>query len=291
MKPKGTLLLIGGAEDRGDGRTPQMEGRNKDFEHFEILKEMVPAKGDRKKIEVITTASSEQEEMMKMYKAAFRKIGFSNTGFMAINSREEARDPAFTERIRKAHAVLFSGGDQFKLSTILGGTDIVEVIRDKYMHDPDFIIAGTSAGAMVMSKVMIYEGGVEESILKGDLLTSAGIGVFDTCIIDTHFIKRGRFGRLAHAIVMNPETLGIGLGEDTVLIIKNGSDAECRGSGMVVVIDGKGIGQTNIAEVEDKHPIFVENLRVHLLCKGCCFSIAKRQFRKQRALRKNKAGC
>jgi cyanophycinase len=219
---------------------------------------------------------------MKTYKSAFKKIGFSNVGFMNINSKDEARDPACAERIGHAHAVLFSGGDQFKLSTLLGGTPVVDVIRDKYLHDPDFVVAGTSAGAMAMSKVMIYEGGVEEAILKGDLHTSAGIGIFDTCIVDTHFIKRGRFGRLAHAIVMNPEALGLGLGEDTVMIIKKGTDAECRGSGMVVVIDGRDIMQTNIAEVADSHPIFVENLRVHLLCKGCCFSIEKRQFRKHK---------
>jgi len=292
MKPKGTLLLIGGAEDRGNDKIPQMDGRNREFEHFEILKELLPEKNSHKKIEVITTASSEQEEMMKMYRSAFRKIGYTHPGFMSINDKEEARDPAFSERVRKAHAVFFSGGDQFKLSTIIGGTTIVDIIREKYQHDPDFVVAGTSAGAMVMSKVMIYEGGVEESILKGDLRTSSGIGVFDTCIIDTHFIKRGRFGRLAHAIVMNPEALGIGLGEDTAMIIKKGSDAEVRGSGMVVVIDGKQIGQTNIAEVEDSHPIFVENLRVHLLCKGCCFSIEDRQFREKKSQRlKQKPGC
>ena len=101
-----------------------------------------------------------------------------------------------------------------------GGTETVSVIRDRYTHDKDFVVAGTSAGAMAMTKLMIYEGGVHEAILKDDLKMSSGMGIFDTCIIDTHFIKRGRFGRLAHAITMNPESLGVGLGEDTALIIK-----------------------------------------------------------------------
>ena len=153
-------------------------------------------------------------------------------------------------------------------------------IRDKYEHDKDFVVAGTSAGAMAMSKVMIYEGGVHEAILKNDLKITTGMGIFDTCIIDTHFIKRGRFGRLAHAITMNPESLGIGLGEDTALIIKNGFDAECRGSGMVVIIDGNQIEQTNITEIEDGSSIFVENLRVHLLAKGSKFSIKDRKVPK-----------
>ena len=125
--------------------------------------------------------------------------------------------------------MFLTGGDQFKLSTILGGTECVHAIKEKYTRDKDFIVAGTSAGAMAMSKIMIYEGGVEEAILKDDLKLAGGLGIFDTCIIDTHFIKRGRFGRLAHAITMNPEALGIGLGEDTALIIKKGFDAECRG--------------------------------------------------------------
>src|SRR5206468_3566390 len=139
-------------------------------------------------------------------------------------------------------AVLFTGGDQFKLSAILGGTPIVQVIKDRYQHDKQFIIAGTSAGASVMPKIMIYEGGVREALLKDDLKITSGLGIFDTCIVDTHFIHRGRFGRLAHAVMMNPEALGIGLGEDTVFIIKKGVDGECRGSGMIVIIDGNEIG-------------------------------------------------
>lgn len=278
MVPKGTVLIIGGAEDKGD-KEKDIEKYNKEFQHFEILKTLLPKEGCNKKIEIITTASSIPDEMKKTYQDAYQKIGFSDVGFIHIESKLEARDPKYCERINEAHAVFFSGGDQFKLSAILGGTPLVSAIKEKYLNDEDFVVAGTSAGAMAMSKLMIYEGGMNEAMLKDDLKMAAGLGIVDGCIIDTHFIKRGRFGRLAHAVTMNPESLGIGLGEDTALIIKNGFDAECQGSGMVVVIDGNEIEETNIAEIDDQMPIYVENLKVHLLAKGCRFSIKLRKMK------------
>src|SRR5690606_35744698 len=132
--------------------------------------------------------------------------------------KREAGKPQFNKQLEKAHAVLFSGGDQFKLVTTLGGTVISDLLKERYLNDKDFIIAGTSAGAMAFPKLMIYEGGKHEAMLKQDLKTTSGLGFLDTCMVDTHSIKRGRFGRLAHAIVMNPEALGIGLGEDTARI-------------------------------------------------------------------------
>lgn len=255
MIPKGTMLIIGGAEDKGDGKHPQMEGENKEFEHFEILKHLLPSSNGKKRIEIITTATEadEMKDMDKTYKNAFRKIGFKDVDFMNIAEKNEARENEFCERIHKAHAVFLTGGDQFRLSTILGGTPCAQALKEKFYHDKDFVLAGTSAGAMAMPKIMIYEGGVNEALLKKDLRITSGLGIYDTCIVDTHFIKRGRFGRLAHAIVMNPETLGIGLGEDTVLIIKKGREAECAGSGMVVIIDGMHITQTNVTKPMTNH--------------------------------------
>jgi cyanophycinase len=218
------------------------------------------------------------EEMNKTYKKAFANIGYRDVGFIKIENKEDARKTSCCERIKKSHAVFFTGGDQFSLSAILGGTDTIRAIKSRYYNDPHFVVAGTSAGAMAMPKIMIYEGGVNEALLKGDLKMSSGLGVLDSCIIDTHFIKRGRFGRLANAIVMNPDSLGIGLGEDTAMIIKNGFKAECRGSGTIIIIDGNGIGQTNITDTDSDAPIFIENLRVHILTDGCRFSLTERKM-------------
>jgi cyanophycinase len=288
MIPKGTVLIIGGAEDKGEEMT-QTEKENKQTERFEILKELIDGSSSKKRIEIITTASDVTDEIKQMYKKAFKKLHFSDIGFIDIKSKQEAKDIDCCKRVEKAHAVFFCGGDQFTLSAILGGTEVIKVIKDKYTRQKDFVVAGTSAGAMAMSKVMIMEGGTQEAILKDDLKVATGLGIFDTCIIDTHFIKRGRFGRLAHAVIMNPESLGIGLGEDTALVIKKGNEAVCSGSGMVVVIDGDQIEETNITEVEDGIPVFAGNLKVHILTKESKFSIKERKLYAVKRKRKNKA--
>lgn len=272
--PKGTLILIGGAEDKGNNRN-----KNENFEHFEILKSLIPEnKTKRKGIEIITTASSVPEEVMEMYKSAFDEIGYKNIGFINMGNNPDAHNPIFISRIKKAHAVLFSGGDQFRLATILGNTDVLDAVREKYINDPDFIVSGTSAGAMAIPTLMMYEGENNEAILKGTVKMSSGLGLLDGCIIDTHFTKRGRFGRLAQAVVMNPACVGIGVGEDTALVIKKGREAGCIGSGMVVIIDGKPVGHTNIAYAEELSPVCIEGLKVHILCKGNGFMLEDRSF-------------
>ena len=276
MRPKGKLLIIGGAEDKV-GEPPDIKEQMKEFTRYEILSELLPHEKDRK-IEIITTGSEVQDEVKKTYQKVFHEIGFSNLGFIPIKERIEAHKKNYLTRVEEAAVIFFTGGDQFRLSTILGGTPIVDIIKRRYLEEHNFIVAGTSAGAMVMSSVMITSGDLTEALIYRNLTTSSGLGFLPSCIIDTHFIKRGRFGRLAHAIIMNPEQLGIGLGEDTALIIKNGSDAECSGSGMVVIVDGRYINQTNINNIDEGEPVFVENLKVHLLVKGCRYSIDTRKL-------------
>jgi cyanophycinase len=289
MIPKGKLLLIGGGEDKGMEEQPDIEGVNDEFEHFEILKTLLVHGKVRTKIEVITSASEKPEETAKMYRHAFKKIGLNHPGFMNIESRPDTRNKKFLWRLAKAHAVLFSGGDQFRISTIIGGTQISDLLMQRYIHDKNFIVAGSSAGSMVLPRIMISEGGQEEALLNPDLKTTAGLGFLKHCIVDTHFVRRGRFGRLSHAIIINPGQLGVGLGEDTAILVKNGTEAECLGSGMVIIIDGKKIGQTNITEVQDHHPIFVENLVVHILVKGCRFSFKTRKMAVPAMSRKQQA--
>lgn len=276
MKPKGTLLIIGGAEDKVDCKALAIEKKKRDFKHFELLNLLLKGK---KKVEIITTASMYQKEMTENYQRTFDKIGFMNTGFIPIVNKDEASLSEYIKRIEQANAVFFSGGDQSRLANILGGTPFMEVIMKRYYEDENFVVAGTSAGAMAMSKIMIYGGGTQEVVFRHDLKITTGFGFLQHCIIDSHFIKRGRFGRLANAVITNPGQLGVGLGDDTALIVKNGEDAECLGSGAVVIIDSSTIGQSNIAEEEeDECGVFVENLRVHLLVKGCRFNLKSRMI-------------
>ncbi len=276
MKPKGTLMIIGGAEDKVDSQTLHIEKKNKEFIHFEILRLLI---NERKKIEIITTASLYQKDVISKYQRTFKKIGPENTGFLPIEHRNEAGLPKYLKRIEDADVVFFTGGDQSRLTTILGGTPLMELISKRYLDDENYVVAGTSAGAMVMSKIMIYGGGNNEVIFRKDLKTTTGFGLLEHCIIDTHFIKRGRFGRLAHAVMVHPDHLGIGLGDDTALLVKNGEDAKCLGSGTVVIIDNSSIGQSNIAVSEgDDCGVFVENLSVHLLVKDCHFNLRTRKI-------------
>ncbi|WP_242602390.1 cyanophycinase [Legionella rowbothamii] len=276
MIPKAKLLLIGGAENKGDA-PPDVSEQKKEFRRYEILSELLPP--SNKKIEIITTGSEIQNEVKKDYEQVFQNMGYGNIDFLPIKKRAEARGKEYLKRVEEAGAIFFTGGDQFRLSTILGGTPIVDLIRERYYKDSDVIIGGTSAGAMVMSSIMIMGGGLSEALIYRNLSTCSGLGFLQSCIIDTHFIKRGRFSRLAHAIIINPGQLGIGLGEDTALVIKHGSDAECYGSGMVVIIDGRDINQTNITDVDEGEAVFVENLKVHLLVKGCQFSLSNRALK------------
>ncbi len=279
MKPKGKLLIIGGAEHTGDEDVliDNKEKKEKGEKRFEILTELMNV-SKNKKIEVITTGSRVPEQVQLRYQRAFHRIGYPDPGFINITNKFEAREDNFLSRAEKAGAIFFTGGDQFRLSTILGGTPMIDVIKNRYRNDKTFLVAGTSAGAMAMSSVMITEAGTEEALIYRNVITTSGLGFLNNCIVDTHFIKRGRFGRLAHAIIINPDQLGIGLGEDTALIIKEGSEAECRGSGMVVIIDGKEMGQTNITSCVAGEPVFVENLKVHILVRGCRFSINTRKL-------------
>src|SRR3989338_3798134 len=275
MSPKGTLLIIGGAVDQVDSKALAKDRKKPDFEHFEILRLLLKGK---KKVEIVTTASKYPKEVKERYQQTFDKIGFKNTGFIPITNKDEAGQSEYMNRIEKANAIFFSGGDQSQLLRILGGTPLMDVIVKRYFEDKNFVVAGTSAGAMVMSKIMICGGGTQEVVFRNDLKITTGFGLLEHCIIDSHFIKRGRFGRLAHAVIINPGQLGIGLGDDTALLIKNGTDAECLGSGAVVIIDSANMGQSNISDEEDECGVFVENLVVHLLVKGCRFNLKSRMI-------------
>jgi cyanophycinase len=275
-EPKGTLLLIGGAEEKADKKASDMAELNREYVEYEILKKLIPSK--RGKIAIITTASRIPEEIGETYTQAFSEMGFENVTTHHIKDRMEANDLSRFPELESADTIFLSGGNQFRLSTILGGTAVNKLIFNRYCNDENFTAAGTSAGAMAMSKVMLYEGHNYEAMLKGDVKTAAGLGLIDDCIIDTHLIKRGRFIRLTQTILTNPACLGIGLGEDTAVIVRNGNEMECIGSGMVIIIDGKDIKHTNIADGESGCPLYVENLTVHILVKGNGFILDEKKF-------------
>jgi cyanophycinase len=159
---------------------------------------------------------------------------------------------------------MFTGGDQLRLSAIFGGTKFLKVLKTRY-RDDDFLIAGTSAGAAAASNNMIYRGSSSEALIKGEVQITAGLGFIDDVIVDTHFVQRGRIGRLLYAVASNPGMLGIGLGEDAGLLLTEGNCMEAIGSGLTILVDGRHITQTSIYDVEIGAPVSIDNLTLHVM--------------------------
>lgn len=276
---KGKLISIGGAEDKGTEAEPDfIQKNNLNFFELGILKRVVEEiGGSHSNIEVITTASSIPEEVGENYLKAFGKIGCDNVGIIHIKYREDADNPDFIKRIKNCAGVMFSGGNQLRLTTILGGSELMNIIHHRYENE-NFIVAGTSAGAMAMSNTMIYHGNSTTAHLKGEVRITTGLAFLQNVIIDSHFEKRGRFGRLAQAVGCNPSCIGIGLGEDTGLIISEGNHFEAIGSGCVIIVDGHKIRHSNIADIPEGSPISLENLIVHVMVDGDSYDLKERQF-------------
>lgn len=172
---------------------------------------------------------------------------------------------------------MFSGGKQLRIITLIKDTQILALIKHRYMEERNFVVAGTSTGAAAMSSIMIVKGKSREALLKGSLELTEGLGLINSVILDTHFVQRGRIGRLIKSVNFNPEVLGLGLGEDTSVIIKDGI-MEVYGSGLVIIIDGTEIEFTDIADIHDGEPITVEGLKLNVLGNGKKFDISKRKL-------------
>lgn len=278
--PQGKLIAIGGAEDKGvDLEKGEMIRNNLNFFELGILRRIVEeAGGPSKRMEVITTASMIPYEVGENYLNAFGKIGCTNIGLMHIRNRADAMNEEYIERIGKCDAVMFSGGNQLRLSATFGGTEMLKIALSRFNDEENFVVAGTSAGAMAMSNTMIYEGNATRAHLKGEVKITTGLGFMDDVIFDSHFEKRGRFGRLAQAVATNPACIGIGLGEDTGMLITHGNKMEAIGSGLVIIIDGHDIRHNNIADIPDGNPISVENIKVHFCEKGNGYLANERIF-------------
>ena len=277
---KGKLLAIGGAEDKGtDLERGVIHRNNLNFFELGILRRIAEeVKGSGSRIEVITTASMIPTEVGENYINAFKKIGCTDVGVMNIRNRTDVSLEDYYERIVNCDAVMFSGGNQMRLTSTFGGTRLLEIIMDRYRNEENFMVAGTSAGAMAMSNTMIYEGDATRAHLKGEVKITTGLSFMKDVIFDSHFEKRGRFGRLAQAVATNPACVGIGLGEDTGMLISNGDQMEAIGSGLVVIIDGHDIKHSNIADIPDGNPISIENLKVHFCEKGNGYLVHDRIF-------------
>ncbi len=281
MTPKGKLIIVGGHEDKGQ-ETPGenlVMTKKRASTQFEILKSIIlNIPHAHHMIEIIASASSIPDEMGAIYINAYKAAGFTNVGIIRVDKTDEASDPENIKRVHNAHAVFFTGGDQEKLTRLLAETPLMEAITKKYYSDPHFMVGGTSAGAMAMPEIIIGRGIVREALYRDDIKMESGFGVIKNVLVDTHFVKRGRFGRLAHAVALYPECLGIGLEENTALIISEGNHAECIGTGMVILIDGSTMSSTNARAVDENTAVVVDGLKVTILAEGSTYLLKERKM-------------
>ncbi|RYY99096.1 MAG: cyanophycinase [Chitinophagaceae bacterium] len=273
--PKGILLVIGGAENKGADEAKDQETPS-DFQRFEVLRRLVDLTGKKNPvIEVFTSASTEGEETFADYKKAFAALKVDRVERIHHNSRKELLDDTeLGERVQKADVFFFAGGDQLKYTSIYGGSELLMQIKDRYIHEP-IVVAGTSAGAMAMSTPMIYAGRHEVQELGGMIKVTTGLEFLKDVCIDTHFMHRGRVVRMAQVVVTNPSCIGIGIGEDTAILIRNGVEGEVIGTGTVMVLEGFGISEFSMEDFTSEKPITIRDMKMHILSSGDCYQVPR----------------
>lgn len=265
LKPffRGCLIAIGGNEDRENDLV--------------VLKRVVQEVGKVDyKVGVITTASETPEQRGEDYRQVFTTLEASGIEILNIKDRAQANDATLAKKLEDADLIFLVGGDQLRLTTIIGGSLILRVILNRL--DAGAVIAGTSAGAAVFSDTMIYDGKSEEGLIKGSVLTTSGFGFVENVVFDTHFNVRGRVGRLVQIITMNPACIGVGIGEDSGVILTGDGTLKVIGLGTVVVVDGSDIAHSNVMNIKPGGPIAVENVRIHSLVNGYGYHFKDRKF-------------
>lgn len=275
MQAKGTLIPIGGNEDKG---IEENEIYHLEFIEEGILSRVVKESGGKDSlILIIPTASSIPEEVGENYLEAFGKLGCKNLHVMNIRDRDQSETPGNIELMKKADCVMFSGGNQSNITEKIGGTTLHKIMMERYEKER-FVIAGTSAGAMCMSEEMISGGSSQESFIKGAVKMKEGMAFIPELIIDSHFIRRGRFGRMAEAVARYPKLIGVGLAEDTGVIIKDNT-FEVIGSGMVILFNARKAKHNNHHLLEKGTPMSLTNLKTHILANGDRFNIIKKKVK------------
>jgi len=259
---RGTLVIIGGAEDK---RT--------DMRILKIIHNI--SGGDNGTVAIVTTATNSPYEAEREYNDLFKSLGSKAVYGINISNRAQADDQRLVKQIKECDCIFFVGGDQLRISSILGGTEFHKAILDSLNNGK--VIAGTSAGASMMSQVMVVEGKDDEAPRKCTLKMAPGMGLLQGVIIDQHFNQRGRIGRLLAAVAQNPGVIGLGIDEDTAAIVNSDLSFKVAGSGVVTVVDGRDISFTNTSEQYAEEPLAITNVKIHVFPEGYGFNLITKQ--------------
>ncbi|MEQ8155251.1 MAG: cyanophycinase [Clostridiaceae bacterium] len=256
----GNLIIIGGAEDK--------EGKKEILKY--VADESLRKKGD---LTIATVASEYPDLAWDKYKRVFSELGIKRINILDISKRNDSYNPASIEIIKNSSVVFFTGGDQLRITSLIGGTPVYEELSKAFTNG--CTLAGTSAGASVMSSTMIVKGDDEESPSKCTLKMAPGFGFIKNVIIDQHFAQRGRIGRLLAGIAQNPEIIGIGIDEDTAIVV-NSNTIKVIGTGAVYFLDGEQITFSNVSEKYQEEILSMFNIKMHVLTQGNWFHLQKR---------------
>jgi len=256
---RGELIIIGGHEAKEGDR---------------VILNAVAKRVQGGKLVIATVASHQPEGYFDSYRQGFDGLGVGELVELYVEDRAETHDPELLKVLDDAAGVFFTGGDQLRLSSQIGDTEIERRIRA--IRERGGVIAGTSAGASVMSETMLVKGTSGESYRIGDLHMAPGLGLVRDAIIDQHFAERGRFGRLLGAVAHNPRVLGLGIDEDTAMIV-DGDKFEVIGTGAVYAVDAEGVTHSNIAAERRERPLSLFDVRVHVLSSGDSFDMKTRK--------------
>lgn len=257
----GTLLIIGGGEDK------QKE--------CEILRSFVRlAKTRAGKIVILTAATEHPEQVSDEYIKIFLDLGATEAISLDIATRNQAEQSANAELIRSAGGIFFTGGDQLRITALLGGTEVDNALHQAYRRGT--VIAGTSAGASVMSATMIIGGDSDTTPHPGSISMGPGMGLVREVVIDQHFAQRGRLGRLVSAVARQPAILGVGVDEDTAVLINRKGKMLVIGSRTVTIVDASGSEHSNISEAQPEQPLALTSILTHILPRGYGFDLQTR---------------
>ena len=258
----GHLLIIGGAEEKL--RQRQILSR------FAAL-----AGGSEGRIAIVSTASSLGDEATELYRSLFMQFGIPTVIGLRPVTREEAHDPALAAQLRDVTGIFMTGGNQLRLSSVIGGTALGRMIIERHRHG--IIVAGTSAGASAISSHMVAFGTSGTTPKQRMTQMSAGLGLLPGVIIDQHFEQRNRIGRLLALIAQSPALLGMGVDEDTAALVSPSGLMEVIGKGSVTILDPAKL-ETDAYEAKRHRPIMVSNVILHSLPSGFRFDLRKRRL-------------
>lgn len=261
-KPKGTLIIIGGREDKEGDRL--------------ILQEVVRRVGSNGRLVIATVASMVPEELAEVYKQVFRELGLKakQLDVLDARTREDAYQEKNIEMVKRSTVVFMTGGDQLRITSQIGDSPVFRELYQLYLRGGT--VVGTSAGAAAMSETMLFYGPGDESNKISSLGMAPGLGLLRELVIDTHFAERGRMGRLLGAVAQNPRNLGIGIDENTSIIVEHEDHFRVMGSGAVYVVDGTGITFTNLSEGRPEGVVAIHNAQLHVLGEGDSFNLRNR---------------